>query len=83
MIYLLISNIVTIIAVIIAYNLGLRNKQILENKEEIKVIPNPIQSYKKLKREKQMKDEIDKLNTIMGNIDTYDGTPNGQMEVSK
>lgn len=83
MIYLLISNIVTIVAVIIAYNLGLRNKQILENKEEIKVVPNPIKSYKKYKQEKAIKGEIDKLNTIMGNIDIYDGTPNGQVEVSK
>ena len=83
MVYLLISNIVTIIAVIIAYNLGLRNKQILENKEEIKVIPNPIERYKKYKQEKEIKGEIDKLNTVMGNIDIYDGTPNGQVEVSK
>lgn len=83
MIYLLISNIATVIAVIIAYNLGLRNKQALDNKEKVKVIPNPIDIYKKYKKEEEMKEEIDKLNTIMSNIDVYDGTDKGQVEVYK
>lgn len=83
MVYLLISNVVTIIAVIVAYNLGLRNRQALENKENIKVIPNPIDAYKKQKKEDEIKGEIDKLNTIMSNIDAYDGTNKGQVEVHK
>lgn len=83
MIYLLINNIVTIIAVIISYNLGLRNKQKIDNKEEVKVIPNPIESYQNYKQEKVEKKELDKLNTIMNNIDAYDGTSKGQVEVSK
>lgn len=83
MIYLLLSNLITIIAVLIAYNLGLRNKQALDNKEKIKVVSNPVETYKKHKQEKEIKEEIDKLNTIMGNIDAYDGTDKGQVEVSK
>lgn len=83
MIYLLVSNVVTVIAVIIAYNLGLRNRQALENKENIKIIPNPIEAYEKHKKEEKIKEEIDTLNTIMNNIDTYDGTGKGQVEVYK
>lgn len=83
MIYLLINNIFTIIAVIIAYNLGLRNRQVINNNEKIKIVPNPIESYKKYKQEKEVNEELEKLNTIMENIDAYDGTSKGQVEVAK
>jgi hypothetical protein len=79
MIYLLISNIVTAVAIILAYNLGLRNSQVVARGEPVRVLPKvKIQT----KIDKEAKKEQDKLNTIISNLESYNGTPEGQVKIN-
>ena len=42
---------------------------------------NPMEAYREREAKKEAKKEQDKLDTIMRNIESYDGTPKGQEEV--
>ena len=42
---------------------------------------NPLEAYREMEAKKEAKKEQDKLDTIMRNIENYDGTGNGQEEV--
>lgn len=44
---------------------------------------NPVKAYREHEAKKVMKHEQDRLNTILSNLDSYDGTSNGQREVPK
>lgn len=81
MIYLLINNIVTAMLIFLAYKVGLINGQKIINNEKLKIVPDVkgIKEERKIKREQQ--DEINKYNTILNNIDVYDGTADGQKDV--
>lgn len=81
MIYLLINNIVTAMLIFLAYKVGLINGQKIINNEKLKIVPDvkEIKEERKIKREQQ--DEINKYNTILNNIDVYDGTADGQKDV--
>jgi hypothetical protein len=46
-------------------------------------IPSPIMAVKEHKAKKLAKKELDMVETIMTNIDNYDGTDNGQMDVPR
>lgn len=85
MVYLLISNLITVTSVIIAYNLGLRNQQKINNREEIDVVPkaiaHPFETLKRINEEKENKKELERLNTIYENLENYDGTSTKQREV--
>lgn len=84
MLYMLIISVIAMFAIIFSYTLGLKNGQALTNKKELESI-NPVKRIKKelddYQHEKEIKDEVDKINTIMDNINSYDGTNNGQKEV--
>ena len=70
------------IFIIIAYTLGLKNGQKLKNNEEIKmpeinpakIVRNEIESFEEKKRQ-------DAFETMMSNIDNYDGTGLGQKDI--
>lgn len=70
------------IFIIIAYTLGLKNGQKLKNNEEIKmpeinpvkIVRNEIESFEEKKRQ-------DAFETMMANIDNYDGTGLGQKDI--
>ena len=52
--------------------------------EDIKqALPNPIEAIKEHNDRKAAEWEQDKLNTIMQNIESYDGTSNGQKDVPR
>lgn len=46
-------------------------------------IPNPIKAVKEHKAKKIAKKELDMIETIMANIDNYDGTENNQRDVPR
>lgn len=70
------------IFIISAYTLGLKNGQKLKNDEEIrmpeinpvKIVRNEIESFEQKKKQ-------DAYDTMMANIDNYDGTGLGQKDI--
>ena len=42
---------------------------------------DPLKAYREREARKEAKAEQDRLDTIMQNIESYDGTPNGQKDV--
>ena len=70
------------IFIIIAYTLGLKNGQKLKNNEEkkmpeikpVKIVRNEIESFEEKKRQATFE-------TMMSNIDNYDGTGLGQKDI--
>lgn len=68
--------------IILAYTLGLKNGQKLKNDEEIKmpevnpikIVRNEIDAFEQRKKQ-------DVYDTIMANIDNYDGTGLGQKDI--
>ena len=70
------------IFIIIAYTLGLKNGQKLKNNEEIKmpeinpvkIVRNEIERFEEKKRQATFE-------TMMSNIDNYDGTGLGQKDI--
>lgn len=75
------------IFIILSYTLGLKNGQKLKNNEEIempeinpiKIVRNEIESFEQSFEQKQKQDIYD---TIMTNIDNYDGTGLGQKDIT-
>ena len=71
------------IFIIVAYTLGLKNGQKLKNNEEIKmpevnpikIVRNEIDAFEQRKKQ-------DVYDTIMANIDNYDGTGLGQKDIN-
>lgn len=69
--------------IILAYTLGLKNGQKLKNNEEIKmpevnpikIVRNEIDAFEQRKKQ-------DLYDTIMANIDNYDGTGLGQKDIN-
>lgn len=82
----MIGNIIMILCLgalnIVCFFIGAKVGQKVVKGEEIKApeitIPTPIQDYRK---KKQAEAEQNKMDTIMQNVDNYDGTGNGQKEV--
>ena len=82
----MIENILTIIALgtlnIVCFFVGAKIGQKVVKGEEIKApeitIPTPIQDYR---RKKQAEAEQNKIDTIMQNIEAYNGTSAGQKDV--
>ncbi len=81
MIYLLINNIVSAMLIFLAYKVGLINGQKISNNQKIELVPD-IEKIKEEKRVKKEQEEvINKYNTILSNIDAYDGTADGQKDI--
>ena len=68
--------------IILAYTLGLRNGQKLKNNEEIKIPEiNPIKIVRNEIATFEQKKKQDAYDTMMANIDNYDGTGLGQKDI--
>ena len=62
--------------------LGAKVGQTVSRDEEIKLpTVNPIEIYREREAKKEAQMEQDRLDTIMRNIETYDGTGRGQEDV--
>ena len=44
---------------------------------------NPLKAYREREAKREAKEEQDRLNTILRNIESYDGTGNGQEDVPR
>lgn len=53
------------------------------NRGEALKMPNPVEAIRESKERKEARREADRYETIMENIDRYDGTSNGQKEVPR
>lgn len=70
------------IFIIIAYTLGLKNGQKLKNDEEIKMPEiNPVKIVRNEIETFEQKKKQDAYDTMMANIDNYDGTGLGQKDI--
>jgi hypothetical protein len=70
------------IFIILSYTLGLRNGQKLKNNEEIKIPEiNPIKIVRNEIETFEQKKKQDAYDTMMANIDNYDGTGLGQKDI--
>ena len=68
--------------IILAYTLGLKNGQKLKNNEEIKMPEiNPIKIVRSEIDAFEQRKKQDVYDTIMANIDNYDGTGLGQKDI--
>ena len=80
--FLLLVGVQNLICVIIGLKIGLTL-----SKGESFTLPNPIKEYADRQAEKQAKKEAkaeqEKIETILRNIENYDGTGFGQMEVPR
>ena len=69
---------------IFCFLIGAKVGQTVSKGEEVKVPTiNPMEIVKEHKAKLKAESELDKLDTIMRNIETYDGTSNGQKDVPK
>ena len=72
------------IFIISAYTLGLKNGQKLKNDEEIKMPEiNPVKIVRNEIETFEQKKKQDAYDTMMANIDNYDGTGLGQKKIPK
>ncbi len=69
--------------IILAYTLGLKNGQKLKNNEEIKMPEiNPVKIVRNEIETFEQKKKQDAYDTMMANIDAYDGTGLGQKDIN-
>lgn len=71
---------VCIAANIVCFVIGARVGQKVSKGETI-VMPTPMQAVRERKERKEAQMEQDRFNTIMSNIEKYDGTGKGQEDV--
>lgn len=57
--------------------------QKVDKGEDIKVIPSPLKAHQEREAQKEAQREQEKVNTILQNIDSYDGTGANQKEVPR
>lgn len=82
---IIISNLIMAIVVIIAYTLGLKNGQKIQNNERVNVVPDLKETINKLediKNHFEEKEELETLDKILQNIDNYEGSPKGQVNIT-
>jgi len=68
---------------ILCFYFGAKVGQKVVNKEEIKVLPNPVKAYQEHTERKEAEKENEVMETILHNIDTYDGTSYGQKDIPR
>jgi hypothetical protein len=67
---------------VLCFMIGARVGQKVDKGEEVK-ISGPMEAIKEHKAEKEFKREMSRVETIMQNIDSYDGYGYGQREVPR
>lgn len=76
--FLILVGMQNLVCVIIGLKIGLAL-----NKCESISLPSPVKAYKEYTAKKEAKAEQDKLETILRNIENYDGTGFGQLDVPR
>lgn len=67
---------------LLAFLIGAKTAQKADKGEEIK-LPNinPVKAYQEHREQSEANKEQERLNTMLDNINNYDGTPLGQKEI--
>lgn len=69
---------------VVCFFIGAKVGQMVVKEEKIEMPTlNPIQAIKEHQEKREMQKETDKLDTILKNIEVYDGTSNGQTDVPR
>lgn len=69
---------------IFCFLIGAKVGQAVSKGEKVEMpTVNPIEIVKEHKAKRKAEDELDRLDAIMKNIESYDGTSNGQRDVPK
>lgn len=79
---ILIMGIVNVLCFIIGAKVGLAVKKDKPIEEEFRTV-NPIEGIKNRKNRKESQKEQDRLDAIMQNIESYDGTSIGQRDIPR
>ena len=67
---------------IVCFLIGAKVGQTVSKGEEIKLpTVNPMEAYREMEAKKEARKEQDRMDTILRNIENYDGTSAGQEEV--
>lgn len=68
---------------IACFIIGAKVGQTIVKGEEVKITPNlnPFKAYRESQARKEVQMKQDKLETVLRNIDRYDGTSRGQEDV--
>ena len=67
---------------VLCFIIGAKVGMAVKKDEEIKLPSvNPVEAVKERINKREARAEQDKVDKIMQNIERYDGTPNGQVEV--
>ena len=69
---------------VLCFLIGAKVGQQVSKGEEVKLPSmNPLEAYKKHEAKKEAEMEQNRIDTIMRNIEVFDGTPNGQRDVPR
>ena len=69
---------------IVCFFIGAKVGQTVAKGEKIEAPTlNPMKAIREHQDKKESEREQDRINTILQNIDSYDGTPNGQKDVPR
>ena len=69
---------------VLCFMIGAKVGQTVSKGEEVKLpTVNPLKAYREHEAKREAEREQDKVNTILRNIESYDGTANGQKEVPR
>lgn len=77
----LITGTLIIISVIVGANLGQKIERGVDI--ELPKMPNPVKIISSVREERRAQAEREKLETVLANIDTYDGTEYGQKDIPR
>jgi len=68
---------------ILSFTIGARIGQKVANKEEIRIMKNPVTMIQEIKETKEQAKERERNRIIAENIDNYDGSSLGQKDIPK
>lgn len=68
---------------VICFMLGAKVTQAASNGEKVELPVNPVKAVREHLAKKEAEYEQSKIDTILSNLDSYDGTSNGQKEVPR
>ena len=69
---------------VVCFYFGAKVGQMVSKGEDVKLtIPNPIEAFREHNDKREAEREQDRIDTIMRNIERYDGTSNGQEDVPR
>jgi hypothetical protein len=66
---------------IVSFITGAKVGQAVRNGETVQVLPDPIKAVREQRAERELEKERKRTDTILRNIETYDGTEMGQKDV--